>query len=76
MRTNLTQTVRYAIEHDAEVHRIAQAAQELVHTHLCADARMCYLYELLRRLGKAMRYEPSPADRPGAELVRDRSQLD
>ena len=56
--TNLTQTVRYAIEHDTEVLRIAQAAQELVHSHLCADARMCYLYELLRRLGRATRYRP------------------
>mmetsp|Transcript_34194 Transcript_34194/g.100424 ORF Transcript_34194/g.100424 Transcript_34194/m.100424 type:complete len:119 (-) Transcript_34194:61-417(-) len=76
VRTNITETVRYARAHDAEVRRIARAAQELVHTHLCTEARMCFLAELLRRYSRAMTYKPSPADRPGALRVTERSQLD
>ena len=54
---------------DDGARRIGEQAHELAHTHLCDAARRCYLYELLRRYGKAMTYQPSLADRPGARLV-------
>ena len=61
--------MRRAKEDDAGSRRIGEQAHALAHTHLCDAARRCYLYELLRRYGKAMRYQPSLADRPGARLV-------
>ena len=54
---------------DDGARRIGEQAHELAHTHLCDAARRCYLHELLRRYGKAMTYQPSLADRPGARLV-------
>ena len=67
--TNLSDVVRAARLDDDGARRIAEQAHELAHTHLCDAARRCYLYELLRRYGKAMAYQPSLADRPGARRV-------
>ena len=73
--TNLTEVVLWARAHDEEVRRIAEQAHALVHTHLCDAARRCYMRELLRRYAKAMTYQPSLQDRPGAMRVTNRGQL-
>jgi len=75
VRTNITEAIEWAIAHDAEAKKIAAQAQALVHTHLCAAARRCYLLKLLRRYGRAMAYRPSPAYRPHAHRVEHPSEL-
>ena len=67
--TNVTEAVDYARRNDAQMRRIAAQAQELVHTHLCSEARLCYLHQLLTRYAKLMRYRSSPSMRPGARRV-------
>ena len=67
--TNLSDVLRAARQDDRGVRQIAERAHALAHTHLCDAARRCYLYELLRRYGRATTYQPSLADRPGARRV-------
>ena len=73
-QTNLTDVVEAATKDDGRMKQIAEAAQTLVHTHLCEEARRCYLYELLRRYGRKMAYVPSPEER-GALRVTNAKQL-
>ena len=71
VETNLSQVIQAAREDDEGSRRIAEQAHHFAHTHLCDAARHCYLYELLKRYGKAMTYTPSLEDRPDALRVTD-----
>ena len=75
VETDLLEVVKMATQRDAEMRKIAEQAHALVHTHLCDAARRCYIYELLRRYGKAMTYKPSLEERPGALRITDRREL-
>eukprot|EP00967_Tisochrysis_lutea_P092768 scaffold133845_cov33-Tisochrysis_lutea.AAC.6 len=74
--TNITAALKAAFADDSGSKAIAERASALMHTHLCADARRCYMHRLLMRYGRAMAYRPDLSRRPRAVKIEDRIQLE
>ncbi|KAG2447021.1 hypothetical protein HYH02_008174 [Chlamydomonas schloesseri] len=55
--------VKWALQHDAEAQRIAEAAQAFAVKHLHRGARLCYYRTLIEEMGKRMKYTPDCANR-------------
>ena len=49
------QRVKWALEHDAEAQKIAEAAQTFAVKHLHRGARLCYYRTLIEEMGKRMK---------------------
>ncbi len=49
------QRVKWALQHDAEAQRMAEAAQAFAVKHLHRGSRLCYYRTLIEEMGKHMK---------------------